>query len=108
MLYGNEFAYLYTIRSIDYDGSWYYITRECVRMLPSNHPINHIIDEVRKQINTNTLYIKGNWLYFIYKGVRYEVKVSSFCDEYMYIKSLIYKLDKNGCSCIFYTGGELD
>lgn len=112
MLIGSEFASLYVVRKIDIDGSYYDLTREDVLMAPRGDTIDNLIKYVRDQVNKASLgywyYIKGNYLYYTYKGHKFWTIISCTSDEYMYVRSLINKMRLNGCTSIYYDGGRAD
>lgn len=112
MVIGSEFAYLYVVRRIDVDGSYYDHTREDVFMTPCGDTIDKLIKYVRDQVNKSSFgywyYIKGNYLYYTYKGHKFWTSVSCSSEEYIYIRSLINKMRLNGCTSIYYDGGRVD
>lgn len=103
---------IYTHRAIDIDYSSYLVINADVVMWRSgiNADITDILSDFSRKVDEMTdlmLYIKGNRLFFTYKGVKYWVIPSVFATEWQLIDDLIAELSKVA-DCVAYKQGELD
>lgn len=93
----------------DYDDSWYYRTKNEVKLFNNEiKQINSILNSYRKKIDVNSGFLLGNKLYFTYNGIKYWDMISDYSNEENYVKEIISKLEFIGCYDVIYKKGYID
>lgn len=99
----------YMIKKREIDNTYYWAIRDDLPFYNNEYKeINDILDKYRKLIDSNTYYIKGNYLLFTYQNNKYCCKISNYLDEQNYITSIYKELNMIGCKNIIYVEGDLD
>lgn len=99
---------LYCHKETDTDLSQYYVINAEVKpYFDDMTPLGAKIRAWSESI-TDGLYIKGNRIFFTYKGVKYYELLGSFEEEWWCINQIIEDLAKAGAQDIAYLYGELD
>lgn len=95
----------------DNDGYLYWFMNRDIKSIYDDDNMENIKDifnEFEKQIDNNSYYIIGNYLYFTFNNNKYYHSPSDFEDEINHIDSLIEKLKEIGCKDFYYNCGRLD
>lgn len=100
---------VYTHYEIDNDGEKYrFKNRDVVAYCNENKAVNKVFKKYEKKI-IQTLFIKWNWLYFTFEGIKFYHKISSSSDEYKYIDNIVKDLYAiQGIENVAYEEGVLD